>query len=481
MKKYLPTKNNTLNDDLFDQWEQELILRHQLRASSAEAVTPPIVTERELETLWRALYFSGQKDIFWSIIMENLYLSQVLNWLTADDNRLDEFLSYLPAYLLQKKPEHKRLQYLINLFSEKFNDRFIAIFSILDAEACSFLVSRSANPQFRKLLNERLRFLQEKKSVFFYGLDEMITNNSLPTIHGDKIKLLAAGIELLQVNLEENIDLERSYNITLEAAEIFFRAGMVADSLALLIKLVSHKDFNLSENIIASGNKQFEKLLRKVTAVFCLIYKPELTGANYKGIYHDYFPEQQPDYVTLKYFAVYDLLKLARQSETIYTLYHIAYEAEQISLHRNSEYLLLNKADLDNGLSEPRINELKLMVEQKLLSLPHEAFITIQLLHLLLEKNLVDASLLAGFLLDKALMLFKWVPSPLFINSSFLTSLGLLVNDESRYEAERVASDIELYGNSNKASELAQKLELFKNKDAVWLRQITAGKFLGVL
>jgi hypothetical protein len=75
---------------------------------------------------------------------------------------------------------------LVNLFAEKFLDRFRAIAAILDAEACSYLVSRSANPQFRMLMNQRLHFLQEKRSAFFYGLDEPIMSTSYLSLYGDK-------------------------------------------------------------------------------------------------------------------------------------------------------------------------------------------------------------------------------------------------------------------------------------------------------
>lgn len=482
MNKSTPAKNKEFNNDLFADWEQELVLRHQIRASSADDLKPSIGSEKELEILWRALYFSGRKDMFWSILFENLHLSLVLNWLTADDNRLDQFLAYLPSYFTGKKPEHKRLLHLVNLFAEKFLDRFRAIAAILDAEACSYLVSRSANPQFRMLMNQRLHFLQEKRSAFFYGLDEPIMSTSYLSLYGDKIKLLEYGLELLQVALEDDYGQNNRFNLKVEAAETFFRAGMVADSLALLIEAAGHQAADLfeTETVTSSKNKHFIRLLRKVAASYCLIFRPETAGFSYSKIHHDYFPFQEPDQATLKYFIIFDLLKLSKQAENIYPLYQIAYEAELISVLRNNEYLLLSKTDLDQGLSAERIGQLKALVEQKLLSLPHEAFITIQLMYLLMEKNLADSGLLADFLLGKTLLLFGWVPSLLFLNQQFLTGLGPLIKKEPREEAERILVGIETC-NCGAGAKLANKLELLKMKDNALMRQITAGEFLGVL
>jgi hypothetical protein len=70
MNKSTPAKNKEFNNDLFADWEQELVLRHQIRASSADDLKPSIGSEKELEILWRALYFSGRKDMFWSILFE---------------------------------------------------------------------------------------------------------------------------------------------------------------------------------------------------------------------------------------------------------------------------------------------------------------------------------------------------------------------------------------------------------------------------
>ncbi len=480
MNKSTPAKNKEYNNDLFADWEQELILRHQLRAAATKDWKTAIGSEKELEILWRALYFSSHKDIFWSILFENLHLSLVLNWLTADDNRLDQFLAYLPSYFADKKPENKRLQHLVNLFAEKFLDRFRAIAAIFDAEACSYLVSRSANPQFRMLMNQRLHFLQEKRSTFFYGLDEPIMSTSFLSLYGDKIKLLEYGLELLQVDLEENCGQNNRFDLKVEAAETFFRAGMIADSLALLIEAVRHQAADLSETVTSSKNKQFTRLLRKVAASYCLIYKPETAGFSYSKIHHDHFPLLEPDQATLKYFIIFDMIKLSKQAENIYPLYQIAYEAELISALRNNEYLLLSKVDLDQGLSSERINQMKALVEQKLPSLPHEALITMQLMYLLMEKNLADSGQLADFLLSKTILLFDWVPSPLFLNHRFLSGLGPLIKKEPREEAERILAEVETCS-SRGGIEFAQKLELLKMKDNAWLRQITAGKFLGVL
>lgn len=465
-----------LNDDFFYSWEKELQQRRQLRNAGARDSFLSIDSEEELGLLWRALYYTGHRDVFWAVLVRHLHLSLVLNWLTANDDRWDEFLAYLPAHFSKNKPDKKNLQHLVHLFAEKFQGRFQAIAAFLDAADCSYLASRSANPKFRELIQQRLHFLQEQRNLFFYGLEEQITNTSMPSLHGDKIKLLTAGLELMQIDRESK---EYRLDLKLEIADTFFRAGMIADSLALVIEAINLPSAELNTTRMAE-NKVLAKLLRKAAAIYALIYRPDSAGSVYSQIYHDYFPFLDSDPATLKYFAVYDLLKISRDSATIFPLYQIAFEAEMIRVDRNSEYLLLSKADLDEGLSAARIAELKTMVEQKLISLPHEAFITMQMIGLLMDKGLADPRLLADFLWEKSMELFYWVPSRLFIDPSFLQNHGPFIKDESREEGERILSARTAL-NNNGDNRVELYLEWLKNKDMDRMRHITAGHFLGVL
>lgn len=474
----LSTVKPVLNDDLFILWEQELNQRRQLRNSAEDAGSLlPINTEEDVEALWRAWYFCGQKGKLWSLLVENMHLSPVLTWLVANEARLNDFLAFLPDFLRQNKLDFRKLQHLVNLYTDKFNDHFVSIAATLDTNACSFLASRSANPQWRKIINQRLHFIKEKRKAFFYDLDDQIINSALPSIQGDKISLLTTGIELLQTSMTENAERGTRLNIILEAVDIFFKAGMIDDSLALLIEIYQEFSIELSE---ADLNK-FSKLLRKIVSVYSLIHKREAANHFAVSIYHDYFPQLEPDNVTIKYLDLYVSLQFAGLSATNYALYQIAFAAEQINLSRPEEYVLLSNSDLNTGFTEERVKELTSLVEQKLVSLPHEAFITMQLLYFLINKQLADASFLANFLLTKALMLFQWLPSSLFINNSLVESLAPLVNDEIRNEARRITTEIELYNKSDSSTGLIHKIKLSKNKDAARLRQIAAGKYLGVL
>ncbi len=473
MNKY--TKSRIFNDDLFHEWEQELVLRQQLRAAGNTGSLSSINSEEELELLWRALYFSDHRDDFWSAIMEHLHLSLVLNWLSSDDDRLDEFLAYLPAYFGKNKPETKHLQHLVRLFTERFQDRFRAIAAFLDAEDCSYLVSRSANPQFRELFLQRLRFLQERRNIFFYGLEEQIAHTSVPSFHGDKIKMLASGLELMQIDVENQ---EYHLDLKLEIADTFFRAGMIADSLVLLIEAVNLRPKGLNTAAMVE-NKQLAKILRKAAASYSLIYQSDSAGFVYKQIHRDYFPFMEPDLDTLRYFGIYELLRISHNSDSLFPLYQIAYEAEIIGSDRNNEYSIISKYDLDNGLSAQRIRELKTLVEQKLVSLPHEAFITMQVMCLLMKKGLADPRSLASFLLENSLALFDWVPSRLFVDLTLLQDHGTIIEDRLREESERIIAAGETFKHSM-GSKQESYLDGLKNRDMARLQYIISGYFLGV-
>jgi|LSQX01.3.fsa_nt_gb hypothetical protein len=467
-----------LNNQLFSQWTEELSLRRQLRNS---AHSPYNINDIEdVELLWRSLYFSGQKEAFFSQLAENMHLAPVLNWLTANEARLIEFLTYLPDYLRRNIMEIKKLQYLLNLYSEKLNHHFTPVIAALDTSTCELLAARSANPQWRKLIHKHLQYLKEKKNVIYYGIDEQIYNSTFPTIQGDKIVLLTTGIELIQISMAEDIEQDPRYNMILGAADNFFKAGMIGESLVLLIELYKNVPVELSRKDDYLFKRQFSKLLRNTAAIYSLINRPDAAGYFAASIYQNYFPFFLPDIITQKYLHIYALIKYAKKSTANYELYKIAYMAEQISQDRADEFLLLSKSDIDHGLNKARQAELESLVEQKLVSLPHEAFVSIQLLQLLIERQLADASM-ANFLLNKSLLLFQWVPSSLFINHSWLESVAPMVSDESRYDAGKIVEQMELFNQSDILAGVVQKSGLFKSKDAAILRQLAAGKFLGVL
>ena len=88
--------NNTNN--LFLLWEQELIIRNDLRQGARSVQEVKIETADDLDLLYRALYFSGNTDF--TLLINNLSNTTALNWLAnAPDRLVEEFLVVLPWYM----------------------------------------------------------------------------------------------------------------------------------------------------------------------------------------------------------------------------------------------------------------------------------------------------------------------------------------------------------------------------------------------
>lgn len=472
MDNYGPQLEKVIADgDLFEAWQEELAQRLKLRKTPEDLTR--ITAEEDIGILWRALAFSGRKKKFWSIMAQNMHLAPVLSWLAADETRLADYLSFLVFYLQSDQLEFNKLRSLINLYSAKFDEHFMAILAVLDTDTCSLLGSHSANPHWRRLIKKRIREQQNTPKPYFYGLDRQISNSKSSAAQEEKINLLIKGIELTRAIASGNITADSQPGMLLEAADVFFKAGMINDSLLLLMGLC--QDFpSLLRTDPNLASRQFIKLLRKTVSIYSLINKPEAPNFFAAGIYQKYFPGLLPDNVAQKYLYIYSLAAEASRELDKSGLLKIAYTAEQISAYRPDEDLLLGWSDIENGLNETRTGQLKALAEQKMISMPHEAFIILQLLQLLVNMRMVGSGA-ANFILTKTLELFQWLPSRLFISNSGFNSLIGLANDENRNAVNRIMEQVKLSVNAD------PKSQSFRGKDDAILRLVTAGKYLGVL
>ena len=88
---------------------------------------------------------------------------------------------------------------------------------------------------------------------------------------------------------------------------------------------------------------------------------------------------------------------------------------------------------------------------------------------------------MASRLLGNYVLLWKWFPSRIFLHDELINQLAPLVDDNSRYQAQRI---IELSNTMNSAelrSELSSRPQLFRKKGENIRRDLLAGHFMGVL
>ena len=149
---------------------------------------------------------------------------------------------------------------------------------------------------------------------------------------------------------------------------------------------------------------------------------------------------------------------------------------------RPAELPLLFDEELKSGVNQEHLEKLFKVLEEKLVALPHESFITMELIRLLQFKGVLKLEgNMASQLLGNYILLWKWLPSRIFMHDELINQLAPLVDDNSRYQAQRI---IELSHTMNSAqlkSELSSRPQLFRKKGENIRRDLLAGQFMGVL
>jgi len=475
--------------DLFSFWQEELRLR-QLGRNLEKSPQKVLVKQAgELDFLLRSMYFSGQQPQFFNILLQNMHLTFVLQWL-LDSPRyvLEAFLDYLPWYLSSNRIKKRNLLFLIQIYQESFKDKFRAIINTLDAEACGYIAARTASPDLRELIQLREEELEQSRKENYYAIKrELYKNNLYPSIFGDKIELFVQAIDSIEATSPEHFTEPYGaprFSSLLETAELVFQCGWPEDSLAILLDVYEdYQQKNRLVKVLDDENiyRQFHKVLRRVIPVYSILFGLPDCLNRAKNIYQQAFPRILPDSASLQYLAVYESVLAGLNAVLQHPQWEIIIKASPIQKQRPSEPPLLLANEADSGISPQRWIELQGLIEQKMASLPHEAFITLEYLRFLqlhfaldMEQQLAQR-LMAGYL-----ALWKWLPSSLFMNPSLLEQLGPLLPASERAEAQKILTFLDDYDKQGLNNELCFRPELFRKKAKSTLREILIGQFSGV-
>lgn len=472
-------------ENLFDYWDNELIFRKEFRKNLAVNKTVTIDQEKQVDFLYRSLYLCNKKEDFFTLITPNLNQVPALNWLKqADFTLITAFLEWLPGYISYQKPAIEQLQFLVHIYKREYNKYYIPIIEQLNLSQCQFILNRTANKELRNIIKAQQAKLEEKAQQLLYGFEP--TKNLLPylTIHGDKVNLILDTVNFLHQNYNTfytNSGEEEHFTSLIQTAQSLFEIGLVEDSLHMLIALYNHYqqehrlvDRVQDEKIVKSLNK----LVRRVLPMYALLYEPQ--AFNYVlQIYNQYFARLTPDIASLTYLKIFDSLTPMPKDFTSIILelhQHIA----KIRQMRPEETPLLLDYELKEELSEERLAEIFYLAESKLISLPHEAFITLEFLRVLNKNNYINA-VDKNRLAENYLSLFKWLPSSLFINQTIYEDLITNTSFDIREQLEKTMKLIYHYHTHSILTDITEKPDLFKLKNEDLRRIILTGKFMGVL
>ena len=172
----------------------------------------------------------------------------------------------------------------------------------------------------------------------------------------------------------------------LESAELVFQCGWPEDSLAILLDVYEdYQQKNRLVKILDDENiyRQFYKVLRRVIPVYSILFGLPDCLNRAKNIYQQAFPRILPDNASMQYLAVYESVLAGLNAVLQHPQWEIIIKASPIQKQRPSEPPLLLANEADSGISPQRWIELQGLIEQKMASLPHEAFITLEYLRFL--------------------------------------------------------------------------------------------------
>jgi len=491
MKEVLAQYSEADNtQDLFLFWEKELLLRQQLRHADSELETISPVSSAELDFIYRSLYFSGRKNDFFLILFNNMHIMPVLNWLVHSSRTLIcGFLEFLPWYIDKHQVQPQKLQFIINIYKAEYQQLFAAVINVLSLEECSFLLSRSANPDLRELIKHREDTLLSERNKYFYGISaEPPAGMDYPTPFGDKLQLLTEAVDLLQassaINFHEPYGAER-FRLLLQAADKVFHCGMVED--CLIIAMDIYEDYQQRNRLVelledAIIYKEFYRILRKTIPLYALLFKPLQPYSLAIDIYDRYFPRIDYDLASLQYLNIYESVLEGLNGQEEHILMEIFYKALKIQKYRPREPLLLYDNELMENIGNMHLLQIEQSYQQKLNSLPHEAFVIMEFSRFLQKQGKIEAGkeYLQG-LLAAYMQLWKWLPSRLFVKQPIIEELAPFADERKRKEAAQLLEYIEDYSDEKLRGEIHLKPDLFKKKKARIKREIFTGKFLGVL
>lgn len=481
--------NISEHSGLFEFWEGELLLRRQARVIDINP-EQSVTDAPELDFLLRSLYFAGHPEDFFNILINNLHTHPVLHWLQNSPSSLREaFLKFLPWYISSHSSEARKLQFLVSIYQDSYKAAYQSIANVLNLELCRYLLSRTANPGLRTLLKNREELLLKEKSQTLYGIrPDLSKNPAYATLYGDKVKLLGDTFDLMQSADSRNFSdpySAKRFELLLRVGEMLFECGLIEDCLLNLED--TYEDYQQNNRLVESLEdekiyRQFFRILRRVVPCYALLFKPNSAWTEALDIYRQFFARLEADLPSLQYLNIYESIISGKQLDSQHIALEIFYKCKKIQDFRSSEPPLLTARDIDSGLAHEHLRQLQQLFQEKLATLPHEAFVIMELMRLLQLKGYLELDhKLAKALLSAYIDLWKWVSHPLFMNRSIVEHLAPRLDDASRLESERLLTALENYDNEKLSSDLSNRPELFRKRSENVRREIFLGKFLGWL
>jgi len=480
--------NSQAGEDLFLSWQNELSLRKQIRSDlSLNAVI--IENNDEFQFLKRCLYYGPKRQLFFEILYQNMANLIILTCvMQSPPEFISGFLGFLRLHILKHKPPARELQFLITMYREEFRSDFIELVNEMDQELCTHLLARTSNNDLRDLINHRELHIPKKVQSEHYGLADSHPADDYPTIYGDKIQIMTAAIKALKAS--QSLDLSatslnrETVEILLDSGDMLFRAGLLADCLAILTRMVNRPGMDNYSLLLSNEEPYYQRtdgLLRKVLPIYALLVNPTDPHRYALELYRSLFPGFGPDPASLVYLDIHSIVMASLQGHRQYANYELAQKGSKILSIRPDDSVASILLKSGNQMTGEDLSGLEQAIRQRMPYHPHEVYIIMEVLRFWQhEGRIILTRLAASNLLNGYLQFFSWIPAVPFMNEHVLNQLGLLVDEKTRTACEQVLAIIQ---ESSRIDSAAYMDQVSNNSDyeVYKLQQkLLMSKFMGV-
>jgi hypothetical protein len=473
-----PDFNENIAKDLFQLWRQELTDRQAIRDSQLNPADVVLNRPEEVELLVRAWFFCGRSHDLYVALFHNLNKMPVIKWLIASpEDMLKGFLQFLPWYILVYRPRPAELHFLVSLYREELTPWYDAIANSIGPQGCQYLMSRTANRNLRQLLKTPRQSRREE----LFGINpDRFTMGSMTGLYGDKNQCLLRALQMSAICQQDNADSPGSYHMlqALETAEAIFEAGLVADSMAILLDAYRESERKGDFTFLTTDHrlyKRWSRILDKVAPAYAMLEHNSMAAAAYHVLYKRCFTLFPAQVHTSTSLDILDRLRSDRaDAPAVMALLRLWLLQAGPERAGEQQFWFDEGGRVEFGL-------LRQFVDQRKQSQPQETF-TLVLAALCLNRSLSPGlnSDDCAWILALCQEFWTWVPSSLFFNDNIWGRLSRCLHHNARQAGDRFMARITELRDNGLQFELQHRPDLFRQRDRNWERNILAGAFLGV-
>jgi len=474
------------NEDIFAYWSRELEGRKRVRSLISKGARLELEIDRDvLDFLFRVLCLSQSQRLLYRVLWDYSDQMAVIRWLgdRSEGFRL-RFLQQL-AELWPQKDGRGRRDFLINIYTPALTDAYRRLLAGFDSKDIDYLISRTANPELRRLLREEKEKIEIRARESRLGVAiHKVRARGLDCIFGNKTELaksLLSSLEQAEAELYEHpYRVDRLLKLC-ECCVRLFELGWIEDSLVLTVE--TYSDFmergRLQGREAVRVYRRLDRLARAVIPVYCLLEFGENLGREVEKLYRSCLSQLVVENASLAYLELYERLQEARSTPSVYPRSEVERFCLRLAKTRPDDAIIkCLKGREREGVD---IEGCMQAVGERMKSRPHEAFVIMEFVRLVVMPGLDvrRKSKVGESMLTRYLDLWGWVPNVRFMNREIAESLSAVAKGETRRQVFDVLRWTEAFANRDNQL-YSNKKELVRGKGSKAALQAFLGRVLGV-